>query len=315
MDRLLPPSNQEEYPNPLDTERDQYAELSSSNGHPTRRRNLYLAAFGANLASVASGCAMAWSSPSIPKLKDQGLIDDNQGSWLTSLLAVGASIGPFLAYRLVDRIGRRTTIILNMLVIIISWALLDIAPVLAPHIPSEFKLDTLNIMYIARFLSGIGVGCSFMVTPLYIAEISDTLVRSALCSSMQLFLIVGFLVEYTVGPYYSSTVLNGVSLVPPILCVLVFACVLPDSPLFLLQQGNGEGAFRALQWLRQQHDVYGEIGSSQKSLEESRSLEVVSWVGLLTTPFHIKCLSYGLILIFFQQFSGVPSWLLLFGLR
>ncbi|KAL1449670.1 hypothetical protein WDU94_002155, partial [Cyamophila willieti] len=201
--------------------------------------------------------------PPFPNSKTRASLMMIRGSWLTSLLAVGASIGPFLAYRLVDRIGRRTTIILNMLVIIISWALLDIAPVLATHIPSELKIDTLTLMYVARFISGVGVGCSFMVTPLYIAEISDTLVRSALCSSMQLFLIVGFLVEYIVGPYYSAPVLIAVSLVPPILCVLVFSCVLPESPLFLLEQGDSEGAWRALQWLRQQHDVYGEIGSSQ----------------------------------------------------
>ncbi|KAL1454074.1 hypothetical protein WDU94_010361 [Cyamophila willieti] len=141
--------------------------------HATQRRNLFFSTVCANLSATAAGNAMAWSSPSIPKMMDQGLIDEYEAAWLTSLLAVGASIGPFLAYRLVDSLGRKKLLILDMMLLLFSWLLLGLSPSIAFHLPISAAVDSIQIMYVARFLSGIAVGCIFMVTPMYIAEISD----------------------------------------------------------------------------------------------------------------------------------------------
>ncbi|KAI5715228.1 hypothetical protein M8J77_012612 [Diaphorina citri] len=274
---------------------------------PTGRRNLYLAAFCANLASVTTGCAMVWSSPSIPKMKAAGLIDDFQASWLTSLLAVGGVVGPFLSYRLIDKIGKRATIILDMYLFILSWALLGLAPVISSNLSTRLgvTVDQISIMYVARFLSGVGVGCSFMVIPLYIAEISDTHVRGSLGSLMSLFLCIGFLIEYCIGPYYSSSVLILASSVPPVLCLVAFMLILPESPLFLLSKQDAEGANKSLQWLRERQDVYLEIVEIQKVLEETRTTSVAPWSQLVLNRRYLKCISYGMALVFFQQLSGI----------
>lgn len=271
---------------------------------PATRRNLYFAAMCANLGSISAGCAMAWSSPAIPNMKAAGLIDDDQGSWLTSLLGVGAALGPFMAYRLVDKIGRKTTILLDMVLFVLSWVLLGFAPLISSSLPRSVTVPPISIMYLSRFLTGVAAGCTFMVTPLYIAEISDTYVRSALGSLMQMFLSIGFLIEYCIGPYYSASVLVGSSLVPPLLCLAAFLLV-PESPLYLLATEDTEGASKALMWLRQTQDVYLETVEIQKSLEESRTTPFVTWGGLVTKSGHLKCLSYGIALVFFQQLSGI----------
>uniref|UniRef100_A0A8D8WCJ4 Facilitated trehalose transporter Tret1-2 homolog n=1 Tax=Cacopsylla melanoneura TaxID=428564 RepID=A0A8D8WCJ4_9HEMI len=160
-------------------------------------------------------------------------------------------------------------------------------------------------MYVARFFSGISVGCIFMVTPMYIAEIADTRVRSALGSLFTLFLIFGYLVEYSIGPYFSSTVLVLVSFISPITCLTIFCTVLPESPLYLMGKGEREAATSALQWLRRREDVSDEIKEIEVSLEESRTTDLVSWSQLLTTRGHLKCLYYVITLILFQQLSGV----------
>uniref|UniRef100_A0A8D8Y947 Major facilitator superfamily (MFS) profile domain-containing protein n=1 Tax=Cacopsylla melanoneura TaxID=428564 RepID=A0A8D8Y947_9HEMI len=92
--------------------------------HATKRRNLFFSTVCANFSTMAAGNAMAWSSPSIPNMMDQGLIDEYEAAWLTSMLAVGASIGPFLAYRLVESFGRKKLLILDMVLLIFSWVLL-----------------------------------------------------------------------------------------------------------------------------------------------------------------------------------------------
>uniref|UniRef100_A0A8D8RQ41 Facilitated trehalose transporter Tret1 n=1 Tax=Cacopsylla melanoneura TaxID=428564 RepID=A0A8D8RQ41_9HEMI len=273
--------------------------------HATKRRNLFFSTVCANFSTMAAGNAMAWSSPSIPNMMDQGLIDEYEAAWLTSMLAVGASIGPFLAYRLVESFGRKKLLILDMVLLIFSWVLLGLAPSIAPHLPVNTAVDGIQIMYVARFFSGISVGCIFMVTPMYIAEIADTRVRSALGSLFTLFLIFGYLVEYSIGPYFSSTVLVLVSFISPITCLTIFCTVLPESPLYLMGKGEREAATSALQWLRRREDVSDEIKEIEVSLEESRTTDLVSWSQLLTTRGHLKCLYYVITLILFQQLSGV----------
>uniref|UniRef100_A0A8D9ELG7 Uncharacterized protein n=1 Tax=Cacopsylla melanoneura TaxID=428564 RepID=A0A8D9ELG7_9HEMI len=70
-----------------------------SESYSNQVRRGFIIGLLANFSTMAAGNAMAWSSPSIPNMMDQGLIDEYEAAWLTSMLAVGASIGPFLAYR------------------------------------------------------------------------------------------------------------------------------------------------------------------------------------------------------------------------
>lgn len=67
---------------------------------------------------------------------------------------------------------------------------------------------------------------------------------------MQFFLCVGFLLEYTVGPYTSYFTLALVSLATPILCFATFMWM-PESPYALLgKSGKEDQALKSLRWLR-----------------------------------------------------------------
>jgi MFS family permease len=70
----------------------------------------------ANLASIIGGAAYSWTSPVLPKLNDVDNMVDNpfgrpitpfEESWITSIISVGAAIGPLLAATVMDRIGRK----------------------------------------------------------------------------------------------------------------------------------------------------------------------------------------------------------------
>lgn len=56
-----------------------------------------------NILAIAAGLAIGWPSPSISKLKDPnesplpGAITSEQESWVGSLIALGAALGPLPA--------------------------------------------------------------------------------------------------------------------------------------------------------------------------------------------------------------------------
>lgn len=75
--------------------------------------------FSANLILLISGTAMTWSSPVLAKLSGVDLsqspfdtpITPEQGSWISSLVTLGAAVGPFIFGFLAERIGRKPTLL------------------------------------------------------------------------------------------------------------------------------------------------------------------------------------------------------------
>lgn len=114
---------------------------------------------------MAGGCALTWSSPTLIKLKEGDLsiglkITDDEASWVGSLVTLGAAIGPIVAGILLDRFGRKNTILLSMVLSVISWIIIGFIP-------------SLYALYSARALAGIAVGIIYTAVPMYIAEIAE----------------------------------------------------------------------------------------------------------------------------------------------
>lgn len=118
------------------------------------------------MGALAAGCALTWSSPTLVKLQEvnsnTGLrtITEDEGSWVGSLVTLGAAIGPILAGALLDRLGRKNTILLSMILSAVSWITIGAIP-------------SLYALYGARVLAGITVGVIFTAVPMYIAEIAE----------------------------------------------------------------------------------------------------------------------------------------------
>ncbi|PNF21494.1 hypothetical protein B7P43_G13559 [Cryptotermes secundus] len=204
----------------------------------------YLAATAANLATVTAGAALGWTSPAQPKLEAG---EDNEGwivlsseetSWIGSLTPAGSVIGPILVGLLADRIGRKWTLLFTVCPALVSWIML-------------IFVDTLVLIYVARFILGIAVGMVYAVAPMYVGEIAESRIRGALGSFLQLLVVTGYLFEYCVGPYVTYTHLAIVSGCVPVMFAVSFV-LFPESPYYLLARGRREEAARALQWLRGQ---------------------------------------------------------------
>lgn len=87
-------------------------------------------------------------------------ITEYQGSWIASLVTLGGMFGAPMTKLLLDSIGRKWTLQLCVLLLILSWVWLAVA-------------STVVELYAARFISGFATGLSYSAAPLYTAEISE----------------------------------------------------------------------------------------------------------------------------------------------
>lgn len=107
-----------------------------------------------------------WTSPTLAQLQTPGSwlpISNSEGAWIVSLLPMGSLIGPLLCGVLIDVIGRKGTMLCIITLFISSWVLL-------------FFAESVYIMYIARFIFGVGDGATYTGIPIYIAEIAEVLI-------------------------------------------------------------------------------------------------------------------------------------------
>ncbi|KAG8262580.1 hypothetical protein J6590_108654 [Homalodisca vitripennis] len=201
--------------------------------------------------------------------------------------------GPFVGGYLVDLVGRRPVMVVAVAMGLMSWAVL-------------YHAETVWELCVARVVAGVGGGIIFTTVPLYLAEIAQDEVRSALVSLFNVFFTAGLLLEYLVGPYVSYWSLVWVSCVAP---VIFFICSpwIPESPYFHLQHHYDQKAYNNLTWLRKgasDEQIAEELRKIKESLEEARNNKG-SVMDLFSRKGNRNALLLSCGCIMFQQLSGI----------
>ncbi|XP_075229086.1 facilitated trehalose transporter Tret1-like isoform X2 [Lycorma delicatula] len=127
-------------------------------------RNQIFTAIVVSFAYASVGCNFAWTSPILPRLmeKDSKIpITEEQGSWVASLLAIGATVSPLMSCKLLDSLGRKNTLLLNTVLLLLGWTLIWLA-------------YCLEILYVGRIITGLACGIFFLGLPMYIIEITES---------------------------------------------------------------------------------------------------------------------------------------------
>lgn len=91
-------------------------------------------------------------------------ITKDEGSWVGSLIAIGAIVGSIPAGKGADVFGRKPTIAALAVPFVISWAMIYFAT-------SVWEL------YIARLIAGAVIGGVTATVPMYIGEIAESSIR------------------------------------------------------------------------------------------------------------------------------------------
>nr|CAD7460397.1 unnamed protein product [Timema tahoe] len=248
------------------------------------------------IGAFVAGTFMSWTSPALPLLQANNsvpYITSEEGSWIGSLLNLGAFIGAIPAGILADHIGRRTTLCGLAVPFFVSWLMI------------AFCSSALEL-YVGRIMGGMAVGAVSVVAPMYISELADSKVRGALGTFFQLQITLGILCGYLVGMVGDHRVLAFILSVLPVVYFVSFIWM-PESPVYLLSKDKLNEAKRSLQWFRgSNYDIEDEMVRMTESSGDSQKRK--GGLGeLLSNPVTRKALTIALGLMTFQQLSGINA--------
>ena len=247
------------------------------------------------------------------------------GFWkglLTAMIELGALLGALNQGWIAEKISRKYSIVVAVLVFILG-SILQTAAV------------NYAMLVVARLIGGIGIGMLSMVAPLYISEISPPEVRGALLVLEELSIVTGIVVAFWIT--YGTQYMHGewawrlpflLQMVPGLI-LGAGILLLPFSPRWLVSKGRDEDALRALEKLRrlpatdarvQQEwfDIRAEVAFHRETSAarhpelQARTrlnrlkLELVSWVDCFRRGCWRRT-HIGVGIMFFQQFVGTLS--------
>uniref|UniRef100_A0A8C7EAN8 Solute carrier family 2, facilitated glucose transporter member 5 n=1 Tax=Nothoprocta perdicaria TaxID=30464 RepID=A0A8C7EAN8_NOTPE len=220
-----------------------------------------------------------------------------------SMFPLGGFFGSLMVGPLVNKCGRKGTLLINNAFSIIAAILMGTSEV----------AKTFEVIILSRIIMGIYAGLASNVVPMFLGEMSPRNLRGAVGIVPQLFITIGILIAQVLGlnsllgNAKGWPVLLGLTGIPSLIQLLILP-FFPESPRYLLiQKGDEEQARQALQKLRGWDDVDDEI---EEMRQEDRSEKEEGHISVLSL-FTVRGLRWQLISIIVmmmgQQLSGINA--------
>lgn len=272
--------------------------MRNSDGRNTYRRQI-LAALAVSLGPFAAGLGKGYTSPAIASMQDTRAhngthftVTDQQASWIASLSLLGALIGGILG-GFVMQYGRHKILLVAALPYSVCWLITALS-------------NSVHMISVTSFCSGLLVCLISMLTQVYITEIAVPEIRGCLSSVLKILSQIGILISFSVGACLNWYQLALVVAAAPIF-LFVALLFIPETPSCLLLRGKDEDAAVSLQWLRgPEADIRQELATIRTNILASKQYNggkssrlSVLLSKRLTRPVLITC---GL--MFFQRFTG-----------
>lgn len=215
---------------------------------------------------------------SLPSFKHAFGLDTVSSTELTALSSNivstfqgGAFFGCIFGFFTAEHFGRKPIIMASGVVFIIGV--------------SMQMIGTIGLLYAGRALTGLAIGASSTLLPIYIAECSPALIRGRLVGifeiMLQVALVFGFWVNYGVNQNISPEgnkqwhIPVAVQFIPAGLLLISMPFII-ESPRWLVSVNRMDKARQALSWVRSlpQEHVYieRELGEIQVSVNHELEL-------------------------------------------
>ncbi|PFH49846.1 hypothetical protein AMATHDRAFT_75960 [Amanita thiersii Skay4041] len=158
---------------------------------------------------------------------------------IVAAMPAGSLVGALAVTQLADRLGRKRTIILAGMIWVIG-SILQCASV------------NRGMLVVGRIISGLSVGLSSAIVPIYQSEITAPSIRGRMVSLQQWSITWGILIQYFIqfGCSYINGVASfripwGLQMIPAIILSLGMT-IFPESPRWLFDKGHEEEALQIL---------------------------------------------------------------------
>ncbi|XP_061380092.1 facilitated trehalose transporter Tret1-like isoform X1 [Danaus plexippus] len=241
-----------------------------------------------NLVSLTAGVSMLWSSPMLVKLRngtDTPLsrpITQEEGSWIVSGGYLVACITNLLAGTLLDKIGRKYSIILITI------------PRICASIWTIFVTEVWMLIF-CRMVMVSTDNYIYVVIPVYVSEIANVSIafkefRASLGTFLHILACIGIVATLSIGPFVSYTIYNCL-VAGVIVLTSIPLLFLPESPVHLYTTGRTDDAINVLSKVRETDvQVKQEIEDYKSSKKEK-----IAKLALMKDKTFLKSLSLGIL--------------------
>ncbi|XP_051576929.1 solute carrier family 2, facilitated glucose transporter member 3-like [Myxocyprinus asiaticus] len=220
-----------------------------------------------------------------------------------AIFSVGGMIGSLCVGALVNKFGRRKSMLLSNILALIGGGLMGLSNMCTSY----------EMMILGRLVIGVFCGLCTGLTPMYVGEIAPTALRGAFGTLHQLGVVIGILVaqifglESLLGSQDLWPLLLALTVLPAVLqSVMVFFC--PESPRYLLINLNQEEEARqVLMRLRGHSDVEDDIREMKEEATKMAMEKKVSIPELFRNPAYRQPIIVSIILQLSQQLSGINA--------
>jgi sugar porter (SP) family MFS transporter len=242
---------------------------------------------------------MAGISGAVDMIKGEFSLTDSGLGTVAALLTIGCLVGALFTGNFTEKFGRRVVMITTAVVFIIS------------ALGCAFASSAL-MLTVFRVFSGLAVGASSVVGPMYISEISPASVRGKLVSMNQFAITIGILLAYIIDYFLIGVSDNSWRLmlvVPAVfgLLYLVFLITsLPESPRWLLAKNRKDEAVNVMRKIGGQKLIQDELPEMENTILIESSRERVEMREIFRGRTG-KVVLIGTLIAAFQQITGINA--------
>ncbi|MFC7676058.1 sugar porter family MFS transporter [Mycolicibacterium sp. GCM10028919] len=249
------------------------------------------------LVSAISGVLYGYDtgiiSGALLQITDDFGIAETWKQVIAASILLGAVIGALTCSYLSDKRGRKGTLVLLAVVFVVGalWCAFAPNPVL---------------LSLGRLVLGFAVGGATQTAPMYVAELAPPKYRGRLVLCFQIAIGVGIVIATIVGATESISWRHSIGAAAvPAAIMLVLLLRLPESPRWLVKQGNGDEARNVLQRVRpSNYDVERELEETANLARIERTAKTRGWSGLREAWVR-PALILGCGIAIFTQLSGI----------
>lgn len=174
-----------------------------------------------------------------------------------ALSSASTPFGCIFSGWLMDRIGRKKTLIVTEIPLIMGWILIASA-------------SNIHMIYGGRLLVGLGSGMVGAPARVYTSEVTQPHLRGMLSALASVGISFGVLFQYTLGSFVTWQILSAISLFVPIFA-LVLMCLMPETPNYLVGHSKPEKAMKSLAKLRgSTYDLEREVEHLQNFTQKTQ---------------------------------------------
>lgn len=265
----------------------------------SNNKYLYWTTFVAINGGLLFGLNMAGISGAVDMIKGQFSLTDSGLGTVAALLTFGCLVGALFTGSFTEKFGRKNVMITTSVLYIISALGCALA-------------ESATMLIVFRILSGLAVGGTSVVAPMYISEIAPAHNRGRLVSFNQFAITIGIVLAYIfdyllmgLGDHSWRYMLA----VPGVFGVvyLIFLIVkFPESPRWLLAHGKKDAAIKVLTSIGGQTLVTTELPEMEKALLAEQKKEKLSF-GELFRGKTGKIVLIGTLIAALQQITGINA--------